>query len=382
MTGLLVSGPTAAESVHDGKVGPRVGRMMVMGSPPVPHPQYLITLVHAGFSAGPGVPGVAVRDAATGQVTDRLADRMDTFSAVAAAGSIRLFFLAKLRSHKEVGRPHPGTGEVPPGGVLSMRIDDAGKITDISAVPGMPEPEAARPGPFALAATADGSKLAYPPQRRRRPLSPRPPHFPVGPPDTSPAEVHIVTVATGEHTIWRADSDGSAGNLSLSADGRRMAFSWHADPKRGNPDEEGIHVIDLPAGAPGGVITAPSLLVIPDRNGPPHQGQSGLGHLGGAVISPDGSAIFVTAARYGSGGEPVTRLFEVSIANGQVLRTAYERHGADPANIIFGSGGPVIDASGQHALIGYSGNLARIDLATGQLTELPLDENGASAFAW
>src|SRR5579875_3623786 len=309
MAGFPAAGPTAAGSVHDGKVGSRGGKDDVaMGSPPVPHPQYLITLVDAGFSAGPGVPGVAVRDATTGQVTDRLVDRMDTFSAAAAAGSNRLFFLAKLRSREEADRHTPGAGEVPPGGVLSVRIDDTGKITDISAVPGVPEPDAGRPGPFTLAATADGSKLAYPPQRQRRPLSPRPPHFPVGPPDTSPAEVHIVTVATGEHTIWRADSGGSAGNLSLSADGRRMAFSWHADPKRGNPDEEGIHVADLPAGAPGGVITAPSLLVIPDRNGPPHPGQTGLGHLGGAAISPDGSAIFVTAARYDADGQPVTRL--------------------------------------------------------------------------
>lgn len=90
----------------------------------------------------------------------------------------------------------------------------------------------------------------------------------------------------------------------------------------------------------------------------------------------------MTAARYGAGSQPVTRLLEVSVADGRVLRAAYERQGADPGNIIFGWGPLAIDPGGQHALIGYAGNLARIDLGTGQLTELPMDENGAFALAW
>jgi hypothetical protein len=85
-------------------------------------------------------------------------------------------------------------------------------------------------------------------------------------------------------------------------------------------------------------------------------------------------------------GQPVTRLAEIlaeiSVADGQVRRIAYERRGADHGNILFGWGPFAIDSSGQHALIGYSGNLARIELSTGHLTELPMEENGAFAIAW
>jgi hypothetical protein len=100
------------------------------------------------------------------------------------------------------------------------------------------------------------------------------------------------------------------------------------------------------------------------------------------VISADGATLYVTAAHYGPGGQPVTQLAEISVADGQLRRIAYERHGADPANVIFGWGPLAIDAAGQHALIAYSGNVGRIDLTTGQLTELPVEENGAFDVAW
>ena len=50
--------------------------------------------------------------------------------------------------------------------------------------------------------------------------------------------------------------------------------------------------------------------------------------------------------------------------------------------MIFGWGSLAIDPAGQHALIAYSRNLGRIDLSTGQLTELPIEENGAFDIAW
>jgi hypothetical protein len=217
-----------------------------------------------------------------------------------------------------------------------------------------------------LAATADGSKLAFPARR-----------VPFGTPGAPRAEIHIVTVATGEHTVWRAGSDGVPGQLSLSADGRRLAFAWHS-----SQDDTGIRVVDLPDTGPGEVISTPSRLVVPDRNTLDNLGEVGLGSLGEAVISADGSKLYVTAARYGADGQPVTRLAEISVTDGQLLRIAYERHGADPTNIIFGWGPLAIDPSGHHALIAYSWGLGRIDLATGQLTELPMQENLAYDVAW
>ena len=200
-----------------------------MGSPSVPYPDYLITLVDAGPGAGAGVPGAAVRDAGTGRVTDRVAGELDVFSAVAGTGTNRRFFLAVRGDPQSAVARGPQETELPHGGVISARIDDAGKITELSAVLGVLGPGPGRPGPVWLAATADGSKVAYPAQRRPPPpLRPgQPPELP-RPADAPPPEVHIITTATGYRAVWRDDSARSIGNLSLSADGRRMAFDRNA----------------------------------------------------------------------------------------------------------------------------------------------------------
>jgi hypothetical protein len=335
--------------------------MVPMSPPPVSHPRYLITLVGPGSGAGAGVPGAAVRDAASGRVTDRVPGRMDGYSAVAGTAGNRVFFLAARPGRDRIADQDPEVSQVPPCGAVRVRIDDSGRIADLSAVPGVPEPPPGIPGPANLAAAADGSRLAFPVHHRLGP--------PTGAADARPSEVSIVYVATGERTVWQAESDGFIGDLSLSADRRRLAYSWH-----GAGPGNGIRVADLPDTAAGGVASTPSRLVVPEQNS--------LGNLGQAVISPDGSRLYVTAARYGPGGQPVTRLAEISVANGQLLRIAYERRGADPGNVIFGWGPLAIDPSGQHALIAYSGNLGRIELSTGRLTELPMDENGAFDTAW
>jgi len=157
--------------------------------------------------------------------------------------------------------------------------------------------------------------------------------------------------------------------VSLSADGRRLAYSWY-----GLGGGNGIRVTDLPDTAAGGVVTTPSRLLIPEQNS--------LGNLGQAVISPDGARLYVTAARYGPGGQPVTRLAEISVADGQVRRIAWERRGAHRGNTLFGWDRLAIDSNDQRALIAYSGNLGRIELSTGHFTELPMDENAAFDIAW
>jgi WD40-like Beta Propeller Repeat len=336
--------------------------MVPMGPPPVPHPDYLITLVGPGSGAGAGVPGAAVRDAGSGRVIDRLPGRMDVYSAVAGTGGNRVFFLAARSGRERIADRDPEIGQIPPGGAFRLRIDDSGQVVDLSAVPGVPEPAPGVPGPTDLAATADGSRLAFPVRRHR--LGP-----PAGAADAPPSEISMVAVTTGQRTVWQAESDGAIRDLSFSADGRRLAYSWH-----GAGEGNGIRVTDLPGTAAGEVVTTPSRLLIPEQNS--------LGNLGQAVISSDGSRLYATAARYGPGGQPVTRLAEISVADGQLLRIAYERRGADPGNVICGWGPLAIDPSGQHALIAYSGNLGRIELSTGRFTELPMDENGAFDIAW
>jgi hypothetical protein len=362
--------------------------MIPMGPPAVPYPRYLITLIGPNSGAGDGEPGAAVRDTTTGRVIDRVPGRMDVYSAVTGTGNNRLFYLAARSGRAETAQREPDIGQIPPGGAFRVEIDDAGNVVELSAVPGIPEPAPASSGPADLAATSDGGTLAYPvtAPRHWRPLSVRPArnHHKVEPDETPephfpPAEVSLVTVATGERMVWRPGPGGFVSELSLSADGRRMAFSWH-----GQPEDRGIHVVDLPEMTPGAVITTPSRLVVPDRNTlmKRNLGRSGLGCLGQAVISADGSALYVTAARGEAGGQAVTRLAQVSVADGRLLGIAYERPFRDPGNIIYGWGPLAIAPSGQHALIAYTGHVGRIDLNTAQLTELPIQENGAHSIAW
>ncbi len=212
-----------------------------MGSPPVPHPDYLITLVGPGSGAGAGVPGVAVRDAASGRVTDKLPGQMDMYSAVTGTGTNRVFFLAARSGRAQSPDRDPEISQIPPGGAFRVRIDDSGRVAELTAVPGVPEPGPGVPRPIDLAASGDGSRLAFPVHRPRR----RPP---TGTADASPSEIGIVDVATGERMAWQAESDGVIGGLSLTADGRRLACSWH-----GAGQGNGIRVTDLPDAVAGGV---------------------------------------------------------------------------------------------------------------------------------
>src|SRR5579875_2191782 len=74
-----------------------------MGSAPGPHPDYLIILVGPGSGAGAGVPGVAVREAATGRVTDRIISETEGFAAVASTATNRQFFLAVREDPQTAG---------------------------------------------------------------------------------------------------------------------------------------------------------------------------------------------------------------------------------------------------------------------------------------
>jgi hypothetical protein len=65
---------------------------------------------------------------------------MDVYSAVTGTGSNRLFFLAARSSRAETAQREPETGQIPPGGAFSVRINDTGTVVDLSAVPGVPEP--------------------------------------------------------------------------------------------------------------------------------------------------------------------------------------------------------------------------------------------------
>ena len=248
---------------------------------PGPHPGYLITLVGSGSGAGAGVPGAAVRDAMSGRVVDRLPGRMDVYSAVAGTGGGRVFFLARRFGRERMADSDPAAGQIPPGGAVCVQIDDGGKVADLSAVPGVPEP--ARLGPIHLAASADGGRLAYPVRRDRG-----------GPPaaNAPPSEISIVAVATGERTVWQAGSDGVIRDVSLSADGQAAGLQLAGRRGQRYPGQP-----TCPIRRRAGLLTTPSRLVIPVQNS--------LGNLGQAVDQLRmARRLYATAARYGAGGQP------------------------------------------------------------------------------
>jgi hypothetical protein len=222
-----------------------------MSSAAVPHPDYLITLVGPGSGAGAGVPGAAVRDAATGRVIDRVPGREEMYSAVAGTASNRLFFLATRSTGEPAAGRDPDAGQTPPGGAFRLELNDDGTVADLSAVPGIPESGPDGYGITDLAGTADASKLMLTSRRRRR-------GAPV--PGTPSAGIHIITVATGRRITWQAGSSGEVRYLSSSADGQRMAFTQ--DGAGGS----GVQVIDLPGTGTNPVLTTPSRMIVPERN--------------------------------------------------------------------------------------------------------------------
>jgi hypothetical protein len=181
-----------------------------MGSPPAPHPEYVVTSADSGPGAGPGIPGAVVRDAVTGRVVDRVPGHPDMYLSVAGTGDNRLFFVGV------------GSGPVlaPPGGPAGRCRARGGRRIH---APDQRRREGRRPFPRTGRAAAGRAMAGGHRGRHQVGVSCPHGHGPPAPPGSagsSPAGIHIVTVATGDRTVWRAGSDGFIQNLSFSADAR------------------------------------------------------------------------------------------------------------------------------------------------------------------
>ncbi|TDB85239.1 hypothetical protein E1264_21830 [Actinomadura sp. KC216] len=257
------------------------------------------------------------------------------WSAAAGTAGNRTFYLLGT----------PKDGENGPDRLYRLRIDDRGRPAQLTPLPGGELPGRSN---GRLVASADGGTLAFTSDAGDGPDRPR-------------TRVHLLKVGTGQRTSW--ESAGVAEYLSLSADGRRLAFAWFQS-LRG----DGIRVLDTVR--PGGDVLARSqrVAIIP---GP-------LDEVTSLWTAPSGRRLLVVSAE-----ATRTRLVEVSPTTGKVTATVLQRTPSPSAgDPVPGGPGPatgpdepafsVLCRSGdsRHLLLG--GGTARqwLDLRNGHTTVL------------
>ncbi|MFI0405881.1 TolB family protein [Actinomadura sp. 3N508] len=246
--------------------------------------RYLLTLPPG---EGPGVNDPArILDLYSGREFHRVpAPRgVGRWSAAAGTSGNRMFYLLGT----------PKDGENGPDRLYRLRIDDRGRPVQLAPIPGGELPGM---GNGRLVASADGGTLAFTSDASGRPERPR-------------TRVHLLKVATGQRTTW--ESAGVAEYLSLSADGRRLAFAWfqslHGD---------GIRVLDTVR--PSGDVLARSqrVAIIP---GP-------LDEVTSLWTAANGHRFLLVSAE-----ATRTRLVEVSPTTGKVTATVLQRTPSPPAS--------------------------------------------------
>lgn len=265
-------------------------------------PPYFVTVDH-------GTGQAAVHDALTGRVINRLGPVSRRFTAVAAAGDHRTFFLATTNGtcSSRVYRLRlaldgsPAT-ETPVGGRLPMAADD-------------------------LAVTPDGGRVALTSGRCNNP------------------DLLLVDTRTGTTKTMAMDAvPGSSQQASWSADGRTLVV---------------MDTDDLVTPGSGATVTA---LSVPASIGYVketlvHIGVVGVGYPNYGVVSPDGRSLIVTihGDKHGAGDAADYTLQRIPMPLNRggrkiIARVPYR-----------GWEGLTADATGGHFLARIGGNLVRID---------------------
>jgi hypothetical protein len=287
-------------------------------------PRYLLTTelpeqVGAGQRA-------AIREVATGRVaaTIRFPPGVTEFTDLAATGDDRTFLLTgAVGDHWQIFRLH---------------LDGEDRAVT---------PEPVRHGdvhePAGLAVTPDGVGLAFGVNHRE--VS--------GKYGETPGEIDFLNLSTGRRKAWKTRVWGQLRDLSSSADGTRLAFSW-ARAGRAND----IRVLDT--GRPGELL---------------HRARPIVGSTGAfqqahhPLISPDGRTLSMVVVQRDQRGQWI-RLIEVAAATGRQLRVLYEERylGApDLSGHVFNA----ICRSGPYVLIVDGRRTLRVDTTTGRAVHLP-----------
>ncbi|TYK52324.1 hypothetical protein [Actinomadura decatromicini] len=181
----------------------------------------------------------------------------------------------------------PGDGEDGPDRLYRLRIDDRGRTVALDRLPGgdLPGMSVGR-----LTASADGGTLAFTVDASKGP-------------DRPGVALTVQKVASGHRRAW--DLTGYAEYLSLSADGRRLAFAWFS-----SPHGDGVRVLDVDTLAGDPAAWGRPVVSVP---GP-------LDEVRNLWLRADGRSLLVESAQTSR-----ARLVEVAPATGAVTGTVLER---------------------------------------------------------
>ncbi|MEU8193152.1 hypothetical protein AB0C10_05150 [Microbispora amethystogenes] len=179
----------------------------------------------AGVTAGPAVEpsflvevlakGLAVRRISDGKVTVTVPGRTgERFTQVQAARDNRLFYAVTAKAR--------GCGD---SRIYRLVLDDDGRIGSFDPLPFSPPKSA---GVTSLAVNGEGSALAYG-------LSPCAP-------EVGMASLVVTDTETGDSRTWTSSSAAVVRNVSMSADGRTLAFRRVGEVPV---------AVAVPSGAPG-----------------------------------------------------------------------------------------------------------------------------------
>ncbi|KAB2343415.1 TolB-like translocation protein [Actinomadura rudentiformis] len=280
-----------------------------------------------------GAPGAdeppAIRDLPSGQVIQRLPTPSEVDRWIDGVGTAdnRTFFLLARLVEAERGESH----------IYRLRIDPRGRLVELARLPGGDVPGNSN-GP--LAASADGAKLAVTVSAQDHPAPPA-------------SQVRLLTVSTGRWTVW--SGNGMAESLSLSPDGRRLAFQWVGFGK--SPD--GVRTLDT--GGPAGDLLSRSRQLVPVPGPLDEVHQPWLGRDGLYLVS--------------AGAE--TRL--LAIANTGKVSATLLRRTPRPETATPGDGPPAVadqrpaisvycrSADTRHVLLGTGDKTEWLDLQTRQI---------------
>jgi len=280
------------------------GTLRLRGPLPAGVPRYY---VQQGFGGASG-PVPVVRSTATGAVTDTIRSpwRQARITDIAAASDQTFFMVCQGIAGKGV---HPVmTGSR----IYRFRVTSSGRIGGYSLVRGGTLAGRQADG---LTVAADGSEVAVI----------------TGPAAATgaagSAEVMVINTRTGARAVWHnapavaGQMTFGVGDLSLTADGRELAFlgipRCIKGPCRRTGNGEEVRAVS-PAGRGGNLSNSHLLLR-----------QSALvrlatGYIDGAVISPDGSSVTVLEMNTPSGSpDNIMSVVQVSAATGRQLSVRY-----------------------------------------------------------
>jgi hypothetical protein len=265
----------------------------ISSAAPGPHPPFRVVVT---VSDDNRESGLLVESAATGHVVSTLAPPWPgaMWIDVAAAGDAKRFIVAA----------EPASSPYTPTRLYTLTLSARGKVTGLTplAVPTLPGELTS------LAASADGSTVAYT--------------------TDGPGAAYEAGVITGGRTRqWSVPVGGPVGiwHVSVSSDGGMLAFTAQAQGRDGGVDDTAWV---LPTGS------APGSLMARARKIYDHTYVGGAGHamtiLESALISLDGSTLYLCTSATSASGRTVTRVTAYPVADGASPRTISTWDGGYP----------------------------------------------------